>query len=101
MDSKKQKLPRNAAKTEFMTVHEKVISMLSEGLNKFNIYTILTEKHLIAMPYRTFCWNLQQLVPPERKKKKTIKPAPRVPLTVTAPKTGFLKPEDVDVKKLF
>ena len=75
--------------------------MLSEGLNKFNIYTILTEKNLITMPYRTFCWNLQQLVPPERKKNKVIKPMPHVPLTANAPKGGFLRPEDVDTKTLF
>ncbi len=104
MNDKKPKITRNRGKVEFIANLTTVTSKLAEGFNFTNIYNELVQEGLFTMTYAAFCHHCRKHFQQERPNvppKQEIKPNLRIPPSTATPKTGFLKPEDVDVNTLF
>jgi len=101
MTSERQRLPKNAAKVEFVPHGETVKSMLHDGYNMMNIYNKLCDLHNISMSYFTFCALVRKLLK-EEKDQEQRKPiiSPKISSVSVAPKK-FTRLEDIDRGSLF
>ena len=101
MTDKKQRLPKNAAKVEFIIHSETIKALLSEGFNLRNVYNKLHKLDNFTMSYFTLCALYRKTVKKENNKEQ-IKPtaAPKIASAPAASKK-FTRPEDVDRGSLF
>jgi len=101
MTSERQRLPKNAAKVEFIAHAETIKSLLNEGYNLRNIYNKLRTFHNFSMSYFTLCaWYRKTFK--DEKNKEQKKPVIKLQ-TPSAPVASkkFTRPEDVDRGSLF
>ena len=104
----RQKLPKNAAKVEFIRVREDVKSMLNTGYNLRNIHAKLVELYGISMSYYTLCLHVRKLNQ-ERQggeqaaQQLSFPPKPTIPPKMPSTSTGtkVTRPEDIDHGSLF
>jgi hypothetical protein len=108
MRNARQKLPKNAAKVEFIRVREDVKSMLNAGYNLRNIHAKLVELHNIAMSYYTLCLHVRKLNKKgqcggQAAQQPSSPPKPAMPpkLPPTSTGTKVTRPEDIDHGELF
>ena len=100
MTSKRQRLPKSAAKVEFIIHAETVKSMLQSGFNMRNIYNKLCELHNLSMSYFTLC-ALSRKTFKEEKNKERAKPMTPPTSSIPASPKRLTRPEDVDRGSLF
>ena len=101
MTSERQRLPKNAAKVEFISHSETVKYMLNAGYNMRNIYNKLRDIHGISMSYYTLCALTRNLL---KEQKESEQGKSIIPLNIhTAPSTSkkFTRLEDIDRGSLF
>jgi hypothetical protein len=107
MTNARQKLPKNAAKVEFIRVREDVKSMLNAGYNLRNIHAKLVELHDIAMSYYTLCLHVRKLNQEGQGSgqitHQPLSPKPAMPPKPPSTSTGtkVTRPEDIDHGALF
>jgi len=101
MTNERQRLPKNAAKVEFVPYGDTVKAMLNAGYNMMNIYNKLRDIHNISMSYFTFCALTRKLLKEEKgcEQRKPLVP-PKIPSVSVAPKK-FTRLEDIDRGSLF
>jgi 3-phosphoglycerate kinase len=101
MTSERQRLPKNAAKVQFIAHLETIKSMLNEGYNLRNIHNKLCELSEFSMSYFTLCDRYRKSVR-EVKNKEQAKPVitPKIPSAPAVPKK-LTRPEDIDRDTLF
>ena len=102
----RQKLPRNAAKVEFIRLREDVKSMLNAGFNLRNIHAKMMELHNISMSYFTLCHYVRKIHEERRNaEQQPFVPARPAPLPKHSPvspsNSKVTSPEDIDHGKLF
>ncbi len=101
MTRKRQRLPKNAAKVEFIAHLETIKSLLDEGYNLRNIHNTLCERHNLSMSYFALCaWYRKLIKEDNGKKQEKPKVTPKIPSASAAPKK-LTRPEDVDRDTLF
>lgn len=107
MTQGRQRLPKNAAKVEFIAHLETIKSLLDEGYNLRNIHNKLCERHNLAMSYFALCAWYRKIIKEESgkkeessKKQEKTKPVLKMPAIPSAPKK-LTRPEDVDRGTLF
>jgi hypothetical protein len=106
MSSTRQKLPKNAAKVEFILLREEVKSLLNAGFNLRNIHAKLVENHNLAMSYLTLCYYVRKLHEERQGGEYAgqcapAKPAPLPKLPASPSNSKVTRPEDIDHGKLF
>ncbi|GHV49839.1 hypothetical protein FACS1894168_0150 [Deltaproteobacteria bacterium] len=104
MANERQRLPKNAARVEFMPHAESIKSMLNSGFNIRNVYNKLCQLHNLSMSYFTLCSLVRKYLKEEKLKEveKPILPPVMPKLPPTQPTSRKLtRPEDVDRNSLF
>ena len=105
MGNKKQALPKNAGKVEFIVHADTIRSLLNKGYNLRNIYNKLCKLHNFSMSYFTLCYwyrkTIKEIKADEKVKEQT-KPmiTPKIHSAPAAPKK-LTRPEDIDRSSLF
>jgi hypothetical protein len=104
----RKKLPKNAAKVEFIRLREDVTSMLNAGYNLRNIHAKLVELHNISMSYYTLCLHVRKLNHERRDggqlaQQPSSQPKPAMPPKMPPNSSGakVTRPEDIDHGALF
>jgi len=101
MTSERQKLPKNAAKVEFIVHAETIRALLNEGYNLRNVYNKLRELHNISMSYFTLCDWYRRTFKEEKNNERTKHiMTPKIPSAPAVPKK-LTRPEDIDRSSLF
>lgn len=102
------KVRRKLGRVEFLSNLPRIRSMIDAGYNLACIHDALVGEKLLTTSYVTFCrhvrkYMVQQNSLPSTAPVSTPQPlvTPRISPAAPSPKTGFLKPEDVDAKSLF
>jgi methionine aminopeptidase len=103
MTNTRERLPKNAAKVEFIRNSEDIKSMLKAGYNLRNIYAKLVEIHSLAMSYYTLCAYSRKFIKNKEQQDQSVpqqQSIPKVPL-VTPSSAKVTRPEDIDHRALF
>lgn len=101
------KVRRKLGRVEFLS-NLRIRSMIDAGYNLACIHDALVGEKLLTTSYVTFCRHVRKYMVQQNFLSSTAPVStpqplvtPRVPPAAPSPKTGFLKPEDVDAKSLF